>query len=92
MNTEEQETPSLKDIVSAELAEVAKISLEYKQKMEEAKTQIKRDYYRRKMTKNNKEIMRLLVAANKLNDNKNVSEQSSLQQGTTEATRTENSD
>lgn len=65
---------SLVDIIKGELQQAMQQSHKYQTLINDAKTHIKKDFYLRKLKKNNKEVMRLLVAFEKLKI-KNTNEQ-----------------
>lgn len=58
--------PRLIDVVAAELHDLQNESMNFRKKIDEAKTQVKRQYYKKKLRKNNKRMMNMLVAFEKL--------------------------
>lgn len=53
--------PTYEQQLGIELHEHAKIALEYKKKIEEAKTDPKRKYYKKKLAKNNMKALQILL-------------------------------
>lgn len=68
----------LVNIIKDKLHEALQESYRFQAQIKEAKTRIKKNFYLRKLKKNNKEIMRLLVACEKLNP-KNANEQPNIE-------------
>ncbi len=71
MNTDPNDTtasgqPRMIDIVAAELKELQTDSLNFRGQVETAKTTTKRQYFQKKLKKNNKRMMNMLVAFDKL--------------------------
>ena len=61
--------PSLVDIVRAEITELRDTSLKYRKLIDTAKTKYKKQYYTKKLAKNNKKLMEMLVALDRLPTN-----------------------
>ncbi len=53
--------PTYEQALGFELQEHAKLSVEYKKKIEEAKTDPKRKYYKKKLAKNNNKALQILL-------------------------------
>ena len=53
--------PTYEQALGLELQEYAKLSVEYKKKIEEAKTDPKRKYYKKKLAKNNNKALQILL-------------------------------
>ena len=53
--------PTYEQALGLELQEYAKLSVEYKKKLEEAKTEPKRKYYKKKLAKNNNKALQILL-------------------------------
>lgn len=53
--------PTYDDSIEGKLQHMVDQSLWFKQQMEEAKTSVKRDLYRRKLVKNNNKMFKLLI-------------------------------
>ncbi len=71
MNKKEPDTtasgqPRMIDIVAAELKDLQTDSLNFRGQVETAKTTTKRRYFQKKLKKNNKRMMNMLVAFDKL--------------------------
>lgn len=62
------EQPTLLDIIRAELRDLVATSRRYREIIGTAKTSTKKQTYERKLGKNNKKIMRMLLAAEKYKD------------------------
>lgn len=58
--------PRMIDIVAAELHDLQQYSLKFRTAMDNAKTKAKKTYYQKKLKKNNKKMMNMLVAFEKL--------------------------
>jgi hypothetical protein len=58
--------PRMIDIVSAELRDLQADSLKFREQITNAKTSVKRKYFEKKLKKNNKRMMNMLVAFDKL--------------------------
>lgn len=54
--------PTLLEMLQYELRQHMEIALKYKKKIEEAKTQYKKDYYNKKLQKNNIQATKVLTA------------------------------
>lgn len=54
------------DVVAAELQALQEDSMKFREELTNAKTSVKRNYFRKKLTKNNKKMMNMLVAFDKL--------------------------
>jgi hypothetical protein len=65
-NTSAPSQPRMIDIVAAELTDLQATSLTFREKVEGAKTNAKRQYFMKKLKKNNKKMMNMLVAFEKL--------------------------
>lgn len=59
-------SPRMIDVVAAELNELQSDSLKFRTAIDEAKTKAKKDYFKKKLKKNNKRMMNMLVAFEKL--------------------------
>ncbi|MGI0075888.1 MAG: hypothetical protein ACREAU_00600 [Nitrosopumilaceae archaeon] len=53
------------------IKEHIRVSLEFRKKIDEAKTSVSKEYYQRKLTENNKQAADLLIALDKLNQSTN---------------------
>ena len=53
---------TLLDMLQYELQECANTSLKYKKNIDEAKTQLKKDYFKKKLKKNNTYAVKILTA------------------------------
>lgn len=58
----EEKPITLLDMLQYELQECMKIALGYKKNIDEAKTQIKKDYFKKKLKKNNTHAVKILTA------------------------------
>lgn len=58
--------PTLADIVRAEIASLRDTSLQYRKIIDTAKTNYKKQYYMKKLKKNNKKLMEMLIALDRL--------------------------
>lgn len=56
----------VKEAIMAELQDAIKLSTEYKEKLDNAKTDIKAKTYKKKLKKNNQIIADMLIALDKL--------------------------
>ena len=65
-NNTSNKQPSVLAFIRAELAKLVKISQQYRETINASKTSIKRKFYFKKLKKNNKRIMQMLVAADRL--------------------------
>lgn len=65
-STAEFSQPRMIDIVAAELQDLQADSLRFRDAIETAKTNAKKNLYRKKLKKNNKKMMNMLVAFDKL--------------------------
>lgn len=66
--------PTYEQALGMELQEHAKLSVEYKKKIEEAKTEPKRKYFKKKLAKNNNKALQILLTleeVSRLQENKN---------------------
>ena len=66
MNDTSVKQPRLIDYARAEFMHLLEQAKEYKEKINTAKTGTKRNYYKKKLKKNNVEAMQMLVAIEKL--------------------------
>ena len=64
MNDTSTPQPKLIDIAKAEFMHLLGQAKEYQEKISAAKTGAKRNYYKKKLKKNNVEAMQMLVAMN----------------------------
>lgn len=62
--------PSVLEMLQFELREHMKIALEYKKKIDEAKTNTKKQYYHKKLKKNNIQAMKVLTAIENMTQQK----------------------
>jgi len=58
--------PQLIDVVSAEINNAIATSLSLKKQIKESKTTIKREFYKKKLKKNNQDLIQMLFAFDKL--------------------------
>jgi hypothetical protein len=58
----------VKDILISELQGLMKLSKEYHDKVKNAKTNTKRQYYKKKLGKNNRRVLTLLKTINRMNE------------------------
>jgi len=57
----------VKDALIAEIQDAIRLSTEYKEKVDTAKTKVKRDTYKKKLKKNNMLVADMVMALDKLN-------------------------
>ena len=67
-----QKPPTLLEMLQYELREHMKVSLDYKKKIEEAKTDPKKDYFKKKLKKNNLYALKILTAIEQHKQQKSV--------------------
>lgn len=65
----EPEEISIMDILQMELRRHMEIALDYKKKIESAKTDYKKNYYNKKLKKNNTEALKVLTAIERIKKN-----------------------
>ena len=82
---ESQRPPTVVQMLQYELRERMKTALDYKTKIETAKTEHKKKYYGKKLKKNNVEAMKILTAIERVKKNQTQREAAtSVQQETDE--------
>jgi hypothetical protein len=67
---EETHEISLMDLLQVELRRHMEIALDYKKKIESAKTEYKKNYYNKKLKKNNMEALKVLTAIERVKKSK----------------------
>ena len=81
---------SVTEMLQIELREHMTTALNYKQKIETAKTQAKKDFYNKKLKKNNLQAARILTALERLKQRDNlIAQQKEKQEPINEAPETE---
>ena len=63
---EEQQKPSIDEMIRGELQRLMLYSKELRDKIESAKTKTKKDLYSKKLKKNNLKLMNIMVALEKI--------------------------
>ncbi len=64
--------PTVLEMLQYELRERMKVSLDYKKKIDEAKTKPKKDYYKKKIKKNNVQALKILTAIERFTQQQSV--------------------
>ena len=64
--------PTILEMLQYELREHMKVSLDYKKKIDEAKTDPKKEYYKKKLKKNNVQALQILTAIERYTQQKSV--------------------
>lgn len=70
----EEKKLTAQEFLGLELKEHAAIALEYKEKIENAKTQVKKEYYKKKLVKNNQAAFQVLLALEEMGRNQKIDE------------------
>jgi len=65
---------SLQTIIQAEINDLITVSAGYQAKINTAKTDLKKEYFMKKLKKNNEKLFEMLVALNQHNKNKDKKE------------------
>lgn len=68
--TESPKPPTLIEMLQYELREHMSIALDYKTKIEAAKTQPKKEYYNKKLKKNNMQALKVMTAIERVTQQK----------------------